>query len=216
MGFKSTGLFHSIPNLFFRIVFFASWHSPQLKQGDSCFNHYCIGWYHSVSQCLTQCLQARLYCSRMPYGAVCIYIYADCICSPLFMMFSPALISLSCTAWQARHFQRRTVRFFTSGFLYPQHEHVWLLGYMVGTLMISFPYQEALYSSMEKKLAQDTLESDLASLWLRSIPFICRSSMQIVWFSRTSMVDCFCRKSFRWLVIFPWTDGSLYIRVSEV
>jgi len=24
MGFKSTGLFHSIPNLFFRIVFFAS------------------------------------------------------------------------------------------------------------------------------------------------------------------------------------------------
>ena len=46
------------------------WHSPQLKQGDSCFNHYCIGWYHSISQCLTQCPQARLYCSRMPYGAV--------------------------------------------------------------------------------------------------------------------------------------------------
>ena len=59
-----------------------------------------------------------------------------------------------------------------------------------------------------KKLAQDTLEIDLASLWLRSIPFICRSSMQIVWFSRTSMVDCFCRKSFRWLVIFSWTRAT--------
>ena len=46
------------------------WHSPQLKQGDSCFNHYCIVWYHAVSQCLTQCPQARLYCFRMPYGAV--------------------------------------------------------------------------------------------------------------------------------------------------
>ena len=51
------------------------WHSPQLKQGDSCFNHYCIGWYHSVSQCLTQCPQARLYCSRMPYGAVLYVLY---------------------------------------------------------------------------------------------------------------------------------------------
>ena len=46
------------------------WHSPYLKKGDSCFNHYCIVWYHVVLQCLTQCPQARLYCFRMPYGAV--------------------------------------------------------------------------------------------------------------------------------------------------
>ena len=48
----------------------STWHSPQLKQGDSCFNHYGIVWYHAVSQYLTQCPQARLYCFRMPYGAV--------------------------------------------------------------------------------------------------------------------------------------------------
>ena len=59
-------IFQSLCSLFYAF----SWHSPQLKQGDSCFNHYCIVWYHSVSQCLTQCPQARLYCSRMPYGAV--------------------------------------------------------------------------------------------------------------------------------------------------
>ena len=46
------------------------WHSPQLKQGDSCFDHYCTGSYLAILQCLTQCPQARLYCSRMPYGAV--------------------------------------------------------------------------------------------------------------------------------------------------
>ena len=125
------------------------WHSPQLKQGDSCFNHYCIGWYHAVFQCLTQCPQARLYCSRMPYGAVLyIFIYADCICSPFFKMLIPALTSLPCFVWHSGHSQLRTARSFTSGFLYPQQLQVWLLGYIVGTLMMSFPYHAALYLSM--------------------------------------------------------------------
>ena len=82
------------------------------------------------------------------------------------------------------------------GFWQPQQLQVWLLGYIVGTLQISFPYQTALYSSILKNFAQETLAMDLASLWLRSIPFTFRSSIQMVWFSRTSSVDCFCRKSF--------------------
>ena len=63
-----------------------AWHFPQLKQGDSCFYHYCIGEYLTVLQCLTQCPQAGLYCSRMPYGTVfCLYAY--CICSPFFRIW---------------------------------------------------------------------------------------------------------------------------------
>ena len=40
-------------------------------------------------------------------------------------------------------------------------------------------------------------------------PFTFRSSIQMVWFSRTSIVDCFCRKSFRWLAIFSCTLATL-------
>ena len=134
----------------------------------------------------------------MPYGAVLyIFIYADCICSPFFKMLIPALTSLSCFVWHSGHSQLRTARFFTSGFLYPQQLQVWLLGYIVGTLMMSFPYHAALYSSIRKNFPHEAPAMDLASLWLRTIPQIFRSSMQIVWFSRTSMEDCFCRKSFR-------------------
>ena len=53
------------------------------------------------------------------------------------------------------------------------------------------------YSSILKNFAQETLAMDFASLWFRIIPFTLRSSIQMVWFSRTSIVDCFCRKSFR-------------------
>ena len=77
-------------------------------------------------------------------------------------------------------------RFFTSGFRQPQKLQVWLLGYIVGTLRISFPYQIALYSSISKNFAQETLAMDFASLWFRIIPFTFKSSMQMVWFSRTA------------------------------
>lgn len=52
------------------------------------------------------------------------YLYADCICSPLFKIFMLALVSRLCTAWQIGHSHTRIARFFTSGFLYPQQEHV--------------------------------------------------------------------------------------------
>ena len=139
-----------------------TWHSPQLKQGDSCFYHYCIGKYLTVLQCLTQCPHAGLYCSRMPYGTVfCLYAY--CICSPFFRILMPAFISRSWTTWHSGHSQIRIRRFFTRGFWQPQQLQVWLLGYIVDTLQISFPYQTALYSSILKNFAQETLAMDLAS-----------------------------------------------------
>lgn len=61
-----------------------------------------------------------------PYALRCslIYIYADCICSPLVKMFILALVSLLCMVWHSGHSHTRTARFFTSGFLYPQQEQV--------------------------------------------------------------------------------------------
>ena len=128
-----------------------------------------------------------------PYALRCslVCIYADCISSPLFRIFIPALVSRLCFVWHSGHSHSRTARFFTSGFLYPQHEQVWELGYMVGIRMIVLPYHAALYSSISKNFDQDTLAIALASLWLRIIFFTFRSSMQMVWFSRISMIDRF-------------------------
>ena len=51
------------------------WHSPQLKQGDSCFYHYCIDEYFTVLQCLTQCPQAMFilfpYALRYSFSSLC-------------------------------------------------------------------------------------------------------------------------------------------------
>ena len=143
----------------------------------------------------------------MPCGTV-FYLHADCICSPFFRILMPAFVSRLWTAWQIGHSQIRMRRFFTSGFRQPQKLQVWLLGYMVGTLRSSLPYQTALYSSISKNFAHETLAMDFASLWFRIIPFTCRSSMQMVWFSRTSIVDCFCRKSFLWFVTFSCTRAT--------
>ena len=123
-------------------------------------------------------------------------------------MLMLALQSRLCLVWHTGHTQFLTDRFFTIGFWYPHSEHVWELGYIVGTLITSFPYHVALYWSISKNLDQETLAMERASLWLRIIPFTFKSSMQMVWFSRTSMVDVFCKKSFRWLVTFSWTFAT--------
>ena len=103
--------------------------------------------------------------------------------------------------WHAGHSHFRTARFFTNGFLYPQQLHVWLLGYIVGTFITDEPYHSALYSSIEKNFDHETLAMDFASLWFLIIPFTFKSSIQMVWFSRTNIDDCFCKKSFRWFVM---------------
>ena len=90
--------------------------------------------------------------------------YADCICSPLFSMLILALVSLSCFVWHSGHSHLRIARFFTSGFLNPQQEHVWLLGYIVGTFTMSFPYQTDLYVSISKNLDHDAEPMCCASL----------------------------------------------------
>ena len=120
-----------------------------------------------------------------------------------------ALVSLSCFVWHSGHSHLRIARFFTSGFLNPQQEHVWLLGYIVGTFTMSFPYQTDLYVSISKNLDHDAEPMCCASLWLRIMFFTFKSSMQMVWFSRISFVDSFCKKSFLWLVIFSWTKATL-------
>ena len=120
-----------------------------------------------------------------------------------------ALVSLSCIVWHPGHSHLRTARFFTNGFLYPQQEHVWLLGQNVGTLMMPFPYHAALYINISKNLDHETEPICCASLWLRNIFLTFKSSMQIVWFSRTNIVDCFCKKSFLWLLICSCTKATL-------
>ena len=49
--------------------------SNQLKQGDSCFFHYCIDKYLTVLQCLTQCPQAMFilfpYALRYSFSSLC-------------------------------------------------------------------------------------------------------------------------------------------------
>ncbi len=98
--------------------------------------------------------------------------------------------------------QIRMHRFFTSGFRQPQKLQVWLLGYIVGTLRISFPYQIALYSSISKNFAQETLAMDFASLWFRIIPFTFKSSMQMVWFRAPAALTVSAgNHSFDWLLL---------------
>ena len=94
----------------------SNWHSPQLKQGDSCFSHYCIGKHLTVLQCLTQCPQAIFI--LFPYALrYSFYLYADCICSPFFRILILAFVSRSWTAWHLGHSQIRMPRFFIRGFL---------------------------------------------------------------------------------------------------
>ena len=93
-----------------------TWHSPQLKQGDSCFFHHCIDEYLTVLQCLTQCPQAIFI--LFPYALrYSFYLYADCICSPFFRILILAFVSRSWTAWHLGHSQIRMPRFFIRGFL---------------------------------------------------------------------------------------------------
>lgn len=110
--------------------------------------------------------------------------------------------------WQLWHSHIRTARFFTSGFLNPQQEQVWLLGYMVGTFITSFPYHLDLYTSISKNLLHDTELICCASLWFLIIFLTFSFSIQMVWFSRISIVDCFCKKSFLWFVIFSWIRAT--------
>ena len=122
---------------------------PTTKAGGFLFLpllHWRIPYGTAMS---TQCPQAMFI--LFPYALrYSFYLYADCICSPFFKILIPALIPLLCSAWQFGHSHTRTARFFTSGFWYPQQEQVWLLGYIVGTFTILFPYQTDLYKSIVK------------------------------------------------------------------
>ena len=69
---------------------------PTAKAGGFLLQPLLHWIYHAVLQCLTQCPQARLYCSRMPYGAV-LYLSmlpafsvlcSKCLCLHWYLCFS--------------------------------------------------------------------------------------------------------------------------------
>jgi len=101
-------------------------------------------------------------------------------------MFRAAFTSRSRVAPQP-HIQRRTFSGIVSRTL-PQTEHSLEEGNQRSTAITSRPYHLALYSSRLRN--SDHAASDIARarLPLRSIPETFKSSITIVWFSRTSRV----------------------------
>ena len=92
-----------------------------------------------------------LSCSRMPYGTA-FHLYADCICSPFFQYVNACIripVMNRVTFWALPD---TNAQIFHQGFRQPQKLQVWLLGYIVGTLRISFPYQNRLIFQHFKKL----------------------------------------------------------------
>ena len=154
----------------------------------------------------------------MPYGAV-LYIYADCICSPFIQNIYTCICHL-CRMYGM------TVRAPIHGppdFLPVDfYTHSWNMSDCLGTwsaLCYIIPIPGRLVckhiktSTPCRRTDVPVPVYDYASCSSLSSP-----SMQIVWFSRISIVDCFCKKSFLWLVIFSWTRATLtrcFLRLPE-
>src|SRR6266567_1270909 len=76
--------------------------------------------------------------------------------------------------------------------IYPQFEHVLLLGSHRSTAITVRPWLLALYSSIDRNADHDASWIARARLWLRTMFATARSSITIVWLSRTSRVDSLC------------------------
>src|SRR5690606_20034644 len=98
----------------------------------------------------------------------------------------------------------------------PQLEHSWLDGKVLPTLTMVLPYHSALYVSMLTNSDQDASAMDLARLWFFTMFLTCKSSKQITWFSRISLVDSLCRKSRRALTIFSWILATLILALCQL
>ena len=97
--------------------FSTSWHSPQLKQGDSRFVHRCHCWSYMMSPSVS--VRA---CPALPR-----FTYAKSR-KPSFRIFFAALTSRSCSVPHCGHTHLRTDRSFVPSFRYPHAEHSWLDG----------------------------------------------------------------------------------------
>ncbi len=91
----------------------------------------------------------------------------------------------------------------------PQAEHSLDDGNHRSTTTRSRPYQSALYSSMDRSSVQLASEMARARVRFLSMFRTVRSSITIVWFSRTSRVVSLCRKSLRRSAIFAYTRPTL-------
>ena len=70
------------------------------------------------------------------------------------------------------------------------------------------PYHAALYSNCLRNSPHPTSETERARRRFCFNPSTFKSSSAIAWFSRISLEDVLCRKSFRWLRIFSWASAT--------
>src|SRR5262249_60733056 len=107
-------------------------------------------------------------------------------------------ISLTSRSWVVphRHVHDRTCSGIFSASA-PQAEHSLEDGNQQSTAITSRPYQVALYSSMVRNCRQAASEMARARLWFLAMFRTVRSSITIVWFSRTSRVVTLWRTSRR-------------------
>ena len=73
------------------------------------------------------------------------------------------------------------------------------------------PYHSHLYSSCRKNSLHETDDMDFARRWFFNIPFTFKSSMIIVWFSRTIFDVTWCRKLLRWLETFSYCLARIFL-----
>ena len=92
----------------------------------------------------------------------------------------------------------------------PQHEQSFDDGSNRPILRMFLPYHSALYSNISTNIDHPQSEIDSASLWFESIPFMFKSSIQIVWLSLISLLEVLWRKSLRWLATFSCNFANLF------
>jgi hypothetical protein len=98
----------------------------------------------------------------------------------------------------------------------PHCEHVFVEGNHRSTAMSSRPYQAALYSSMDRSSDHDASLTARARLRLRTMFRTDRSSITIVWFSRTSRADSLCRWSRRRSALRAWMRATLSLALARL
>src|SRR5437879_4083449 len=116
---------------------------------------------------------------------------ADTTASPAAKMLYAALMSRSWQTPQPGQTHSRTSRVRMSR-LYPQALHVLLVASHRSMMTTVRPYHAALYSSCRRISPHPTSLMALARQWFLSMPATCKSSRQITWFSRISLVVTLC------------------------
>ena len=120
--------------------------------------------------------------------------------SPNLFMFIAANKSLSFNWLQLGHVHSRCDNF-SSWFTYPQ-VHILELGSNLPIFRRFLPFHSHLYCNCLKNSFQLADDMCFARLWFFNIPFTFKSSMIIVWFSRTILDVTWCMKFLRQFVTF--------------